>query len=131
MVITGECFCSAVKYQVDGKLREAKSCHCSRCRKAFSSQASSSALVEPGDFKWVSGENQLISYVGEQGFGFQFCKICGSTLCTVFNGEVYQLMLGCVDGDPEVEIGKHIYVGSKAKWEVIPNGVVQYEEGTE
>ena len=131
MVITGECFCSAVKYQVDGKLREAKSCHCSRCRKAFSSQASSSALVEPGDFKWVSGENQLISYVGEQGFGFQFCKICGSTLCTVFNGEVYQLMLGCVDGDPEVEIGKHIYVGSKAKWEVIPNGVVQYEEGAE
>ena len=129
MAITGECFCGDVKYQVDGKLRDGTSCHCSRCRKAFSSQASSSAFVEPGDFKWISGEDQLTSYVGEHGFGIQFCKICGSTLCAVFNGEVVQLMLGCVNGAPEIEIGKHIFVGSKAKWEVIPNGVVQFEEG--
>jgi hypothetical protein len=129
VAITGECFCGEIKYQVDGKLRDAKSCHCSRCRKAFSSQASSSALVEPGDFKWVSGQGQLTLYVGGHGFGYQFCKVCGSTLCTVFNGEVYQLTLGCVNGDPEIEIGKHIYVGSKASWEVIPGGVVQYNEG--
>ena len=129
MVITGECFCGKVKYQIDGRLRDAKSCHCSRCRKAFNSQASASALVEPGDFKWVSGESKLTSYVGEHGFGFQFCKTCGSTLCTVFNGEVYQITLGCVNGDPEIEIGKHIYVGSKANWEVMPANVVQFQEG--
>ncbi|MFT5505765.1 MAG: hypothetical protein ACI8XC_003488, partial [Gammaproteobacteria bacterium] len=29
MPITGECFCGSVKYQVEGKLRDAKSCHCS------------------------------------------------------------------------------------------------------
>jgi hypothetical protein len=85
--------------------------------------------VEPGDFKWVSGEGQLTSYVGGHGFGYQFCKVCGSTLRTVFNGEVYRLILGCVNSDPEIEIGKHIYVGSKASWEVIPDGVVQYNEG--
>jgi hypothetical protein len=129
VAITGECFCGEIKYQVDGKLGDAKSCHCSRCRKAFSSQASSSALVEPRDFTWVCGEGQLTSYVGGDGFGDQCCKVCGSTLCTVFNGEVYQLTLGCVNGDPEIEIGQHIYVGSKASWEVIPKAVVQYNEG--
>ena len=36
MAITGECFCGAVTYQVDGKLWDGKSCHCSRCRKALS-----------------------------------------------------------------------------------------------
>lgn len=129
MIITGECFCGDVQYQIDGKLFDARSCHCSRCRKAFSSQASSYALVEPDQFKWISGEHLLTSYVGEHGFGFRFCRQCGSTLCGVHNGEVHGVMLGCVNGDPQVEIGRHIYVGSKASWEVIPEGVVQYEAG--
>ncbi len=128
MVITGECFCGSVRYQVVGKLKDGKSCHCSRCRKAFSSQASSSALVNPKDFKWLAGIDQLTSYIGKHGFGVRFCKVCGSTLCTVLNGGVFQLTLGCLNGDPDIEIGKHIYVGSKAKWEVIPNGVIQHLE---
>ena len=129
VAITGECFCGEIKYQVDGKLRDAQSCHCSRCRKAFSSQASASAMVEPGDFKWLSGEGLLTSYVGEHGYGLRFCKVCGSTLCTICNGEVYHVSLGCVNGNPEIEIGKHVFVGSKATWEVIPDGVVQFQEG--
>lgn len=129
MTISGECFCGEIKYQVDGKLRDARSCHCSRCRKAFSSQASAYALVEPHEFNWVSGEDLLTSYVSEHGFGLQFCRQCGSTLCGIFNGSVHGVTLGCVNGDPEVEIGRHIYLGSKANWEIIPKGVVQYTEG--
>ena len=129
MEITGECFCGKVKYQVNGKLRDARSCHCSRCRKAFSSQASAYALVNPAEFKWLTGEVLLTSYVGNKGFGLQFCKICGSTLCGIVNGQIHGITLGCVNGDPDVELGMHIYVGSKAKWEKISEGVPQFEEG--
>lgn len=129
VAITGECFCGEVEYQVDGKLRDARSCHCSRCRKAFSSQASAYALVEPQEFKWLSGEDLLTSYVGRHGFGLRFCSQCGSTLCGIINGTIHGVTLGCVNDDPEIELGKHIYVGSKAKWEVIPEGVPQYKEG--
>jgi len=129
MAITGECFCGEISYQIDGVLRDARSCHCSRCRKAFSSQASAYALVEAQDFQWLSGEELLTSYVGEHGFGFQFCKKCGSTLCGVFKGTVHGVTLGCVNGDPKIEIGRHIYVGSKASWEVLPEGGIQYQEG--
>lgn len=128
MAITGECFCGAITYRLSGKLRDAKSCHCSRCRKAFSAQASATAMVDPKDFKWTSGESNLSSFVGEHGFGYQFCKTCGSTLCTVYKNEVLQVMLGCVNGDPEITIEKHIYVGSKAGWEVLPGGVALYKE---
>ena len=128
MKITGECFCGEVKYQVNGKLRDARSCHCSRCRKAFSSQASAYALVNPSEFKWLAGENLLTSYFGKKGFGLQFCKICGSTLCGIFNGEIHGITLGGVNGNPEVELGMHIYVGSKATWESIPVGVPQFQE---
>ena len=127
--ITGECFCGGVTYQVTGKLRDARSCHCSRCRKAFSSQASAYALVEPAEFEWLSGEEWLTSYIGEHGAGLRFCNKCGSTLCGVVGGQVHGVTLGCVNGDPKIEIGRHIFVGSKATWEVLPDGVTMFEEG--
>jgi len=127
-MITGECFCGEVKYRVDGALHDARSCHCSRCRKAFSSQASAYALVNPSEFAWLTGEAQLTSYVGEHGFGLQFCSKCGSTLVGVFHGQVHGVTLGCVNGDPDIQLSRHIYVGSKASWELIADGVPQYDE---
>ncbi len=126
-MITGECFCGEVRYQVDGKLHDARSCHCSRCRKAFSSQASAYAIVEPMAFRWLSGQASLTSYVGEQGFGLQFCSKCGSTLVGIYQGDVHGVTLGCVNGDPDIKLARHIYVGSKAKWEIIVEGVPQYD----
>lgn len=127
--ISGECFCGAVSYEVSGKLRDARSCHCSRCRKAFSSQASSYALVDPAEHKWLTGEELLTSFTGQHGAGLMFCSRCGSTLCGVLDDAVHGVALGCVNGDPEIEIGRHIFVGSKAAWEVMPEGVVAFEEG--
>jgi hypothetical protein len=129
MPITGECFCGSIEYQIDGMLRDARSCHCSRCRKAFSSQASAYALVEPQTFRWLKGRELLTSYDSRQGFGLQFCSKCGSTLCGTYNGKVHGVTLGCLNGNPHVEIGYHIFVGSKASWELIPKGVNTYEEG--
>lgn len=129
MAITGECFCGEITYQINGPLRDAQSCHCSRCRKAFSSQASAYATLEPSEFQWLSGEHMLTSYVGKHGFGIQFCRQCGSTLTGVFNGVVHGVTLGCVNGNPNIELGRHIYVGSKASWEVIAEGIPQYQEG--
>lgn len=101
-------------------MRDARSCHCSRCRKAFSAQASAYALLDAEAFSWTTGEELLTSYVGEQGFGLQFCRCCGSTLTGIHDGRIHGVTLGCVDGDPDIEIGMHIYVGSKAAWEVLP-----------
>jgi len=126
--ISGECFCGSIKYSIDGPLRDARSCHCSRCRKAFSAQASAYALVDPEDFEWLMGEELLTLFQNDYGFGLQFCSRCGSTLCGVFKEDVHGVTLGCVNGDPGVEIGRHIYVGSKAKWETIADGVPQYNE---
>ena len=128
-MITGECFCGAIQYRVNGKLRDARSCHCSRCRKAFSSQASSYAEVEPSEFEWTAGEELLQTYAGAEGFGLSFCGVCGSTLCGNYQGAIHGLALGCLNEDPDIEIGMHIFVGSKASWEVLPDGITIYDEG--
>ena len=129
MALSGGCFCGAIGYAIAGKLRDARSCHCSRCRKAFSGQASAYALVEPGEFRWTSGEELLTSFLNDEGLGMQFCSRCGSTLVGMVAGAVHGVTLGCVDGDPGVVIERHIFVGSKAPWEVLPEGAPMFEEG--
>ena len=129
MTITGECFCGEVAYEVNGKLHDARSCHCSRCRKAFSSAASAYALVNSDEFSWIKGEGQLTSYVNEYGFGLQFCSKCGSTLCGVFQEKIHGVTLGCTNDSPDVVIEKHIFVGSKSSWDILPEGAVKFEKG--
>ena len=127
MKIFGECFCGETTYEVTGSLSDASSCHCSRCRKAFSSTASAYARVDPDRFRWTAGEELSTSYTGEHGYGLQFCTKCGSILCGTHDEIVHGVTLGCVNGDPGVEIARHIFVGSKASWDVLPAGVAMYE----
>lgn len=129
MALTGECFCGTIKYEIDGKLIDPLSCHCSRCRKAFSSQSSNYARVNLADFRWLAGEERLSSYVGEQGFGLLFCGTCGSTLCGTMENSVHGVALGCLNEDPELDQIHHIFVDSKASWEILPGGVKTFSEG--
>ena len=79
MTLTGECFCGDIRYEIDGNVHDARSCHCSRCRKAFSGAGSAYALVRPGTFRWVAGQDQLKNYTGEHGAGLAFCTRCGTS----------------------------------------------------
>ncbi len=129
MALTGECFCGDIRYEVSGPLVDPLSCHCSRCRKAFSSQASNYARVDSGDFRWTAGEERLTSYVGKHGLGLLFCRTCGSTLCGTFDGSIHGVKLGCLNEEPELEEIHHIFVDSRASWEVLPDGVMTFSEG--
>lgn len=128
-MLTGGCLCGQVTYRIAGPVRDARSCHCSRCRKAFSAQASAYALVDPEQFHWLQGEHLLSRYATQVDFGLCFCSQCGSTLCGTFKDSVHGITLGCLNEDPEIEIGYHLYVGSKAAWEVLPSGITAYNEG--
>ena len=75
---TGSCLCGAVRYEVNGPLRDVVDCHCAMCRKthghigAYSaSDKSALRLVEARGLKWYqSSEN------ARRGF----CRECGGTL---------------------------------------------------
>ena len=78
----------------------------------------------------MRGRELLTTYSSAAGYGLQFCRKCGSTLCGVFNDRVHGITLGCLNDDPQIEIGRHIFVDSKASWEVIPENVVQYAQNS-
>ena len=127
--LTGGCLCGAVRFAISSPLQTARSCHCSRCRKAFSGAGSAYAEVERGSFAWICGQEELVRYETAPGWGLAFCGRCGSTLVGTHADEVHGVTLGCVDGDPGVEIGQHIFVASKAPWDHIGGHAPQFDEG--
>ena len=128
MAIRGSCACGCVSYKIDGNLHDATSCHCSMCRKASGSHASSFALFEPAKFLWLSGEDKLSHYKSSADMGTYFCSVCGSPLAGTYKGQIGWVTLGCIDGDPKLKVEKHIFMGSKAPWETNPNDALQYDE---
>lgn len=129
MSISGSCFCGIVSYEISAPLVRARSCHCSRCRKAFGGAASAYAEVQADAFAWTSGEQHLQQYLAEENWGLVFCGTCGSALVGLLDAAVHGVVLGTIDGDPQVELGMHIYVGSKAPWDHIGGAAPQFLEG--
>jgi len=131
MSITGSCFCSLVTYAVSAPLENARSCHCSRCRRIFGGPSSAYAEIQNGSFTWVTGQDEIQRYDVDTDWGLIFCGRCGSALAGMLNGEVHGITLGTVNGDPGIEIAMHIHVASKAPWDHIGGDAPQFMEGPE
>ncbi len=129
MGLTGGCFCGGVRYAIAEPLRDARACHCSRCRKTFSGAGSAYAEVAPGAFSWVAGEAMLTRFDTVPGFGLVFCSVCGTTLAGLAGDAVHGVTLGTVDGDPGVQIAWHLHVASKAPWDHLGGEAPRYAEG--
>ena len=127
--IQGGCFCGAIRYQINGTLANARACHCSRCRKAFSGAGSAYAEIpDESTFIWTSGQKILKLFLTGENWGMAFCSTCGTTLCGMYNNQVHGVTLGSVDGDPGVQIEQHIFVESKAPWDHIGGNAPQFDE---
>lgn len=127
-MIEGSCSCGQVKYQVNGRLHDAMSCHCSICRKATGSPASAFAMFNPAEFEWLSDESHLKSYSTSDTMGHFFCTECGSIVAGTYQGAICWVTLGCIDSGIDFKIQKHVFMGSQAAWETCPADVEQYEE---
>jgi hypothetical protein len=130
MSISGSCFCGQVTYEVTAPLENARSCHCSKCRKVFGGPSSAYAEVKAGAFSWKTGKENLSRYNANSDWGLVFCDRCGSALAGILSNEVHGVTLGTVDGDPGIEIAMHIHVASKAPWDHIGGDAPQFSEGS-
>lgn len=128
MAIKGSCLCGAVSYEITGSLRAIGHCHCSMCRRSHGAAFVTWALINPDQFRWVSGVEFVERYESSPGNERCFCKKCGSRLVVTNSGKVGEVALGTVDGDPGMRPREHIFVGSKAPWYEITDTLPQFEE---
>ena len=118
---TGSCLCGAVKYVVDGPLRDVIACHCGQCRKqtgnymsATAAQDSVLTIVEARGLKWYRS-----SATARRGF----CGECGSVLFWKGEGRDYtSIAAGSVDGPTGVKLAGHIFCDSAGDYYEIAGG---------
>ncbi|MFZ1385890.1 MAG: GFA family protein [Thiolinea sp.] len=131
-VYQGGCLCGQVRYAVRQFEPKMAHCHCSMCRKFHGAAFASFASVKRENFQWLQGETEIAAYQAPNGTVRRFCKHCGSSLTfapSVDAVEVVEISLGTLETPINQQPDAHIYVGSKASWSVIADGLPQYEEG--
>jgi hypothetical protein len=128
VAISGSCLCGAVRYEITGSFEAAGHCHCPMCRKSHGAAFATWAFVDPHQFRWTSGEEFLERYASSPGRERCFCRKCGSPLVSTHSGQITEVVLETVDGDPGVRPREHIFVGVRAPWYEITDTLPQYEE---
>jgi hypothetical protein len=127
---SGACLCGAVRFGVRGRLPKLGFCHCSQCRKVSGTASNAVIVVKAENFVWLAGEEARQTFRLPSGWSSVFCPTCGSPV--PHNGPEagrYWVPVGLLDGDPALAIAGHIWVASKAAWEVIGDEAPQFAEG--
>jgi len=127
-MIKGGCLCGAVRYEITGALGVTGHCHCSTCRRSHGAAFATWATVEPVQFRWTSGADEITEFDSSPGLKRCFCRRCGSPLAITESDGVHGIVLGTVDGDPGVRPLAHMFVGSKAPWHEIADDLPQFDE---
>jgi hypothetical protein len=127
-LLRGQCLCGGARYEVAEAFRYAAICHCSNCRRTTGSAYKPFAGIEREKLQLVAGGDALL-IVGEADNHDAHCRRCGSLLYSVVrDGAFVHVAMGTLVDDPSIRPTHHIFVGSKAAWEVIADGLPQYAE---
>ncbi len=127
-ILSGKCFCGAVVYTVPDAFLYAMNCHCSNCRRTTGSAFKPFAGIERDKLIVTQGESRLMIF-GDDSANDTHCRLCGSLLYSVVrNGGFVHVAMGTLLDAPAIRPSAHIFVGSKAPWFTITDGLPQYEE---
>jgi len=127
-MLAGQCVCGAVHYTVADEFVYAMNCHCSGCRRTTGAAFKPFAGIERDKFHVVKGAENLMRFGDDIGHDTR-CKTCGSFLYSVVrDGAFVHVGMGSLVDDPSIRPAMHIFVGSKAPWFTITDGLPQYQE---
>jgi hypothetical protein len=112
-----------------GELPNLYQCHCSLCRKVTGSSANAAFRVGLVQLRWSAGEQLVHKYESESGFKSHFCSRCGSPLPNLTaNDSAWWVPVGLLEDSEGLQVGAHVFVASRAPWDVIAGDVEQFDE---
>ena len=127
---TGRCLCGAVRYEVNGPLRDVLICHCEECRRWHGHFSASTAarrddlvLIEQAGLKWIDSPRSDAR--ARRGF----CGECGSSLFwDPPDRETISIAAGTLDGPTDLRVIEHWYVSQAGDYyELPPDGLPRHE----
>ena len=121
--LEGGCLCGAVRYQINGPVKNVSCCHCSQCRKQTGLYYAAAEMSL--DEITIEGEENLSQYRASEEATREFCKTCGSALFwRGDDSDMIFVLAGSIDGPTGLRTRKHIYCQDMGDfYELPPDGV--------
>jgi hypothetical protein len=129
-MVSGQCLCGAVSFEIAGPLSVPTLCHCGMCRRVGGAPGASTSA--PAESYRIRGEENLNWYRSSDSAERGFCKVCGSKLFwRRLGGEELDVFMGSLNGSTGLRLGKHIWTRHQGDYYEIGNdGVPRYAESS-
>jgi len=125
----GKCLCGEVQFALSGELPDLYQCHCSLCRKVSGSSSNAAFRIDLAQLSWIEGEELVQNYESDTGYKSHFCSRCGSPLPNLTaNDSAWWVPVGLLEAGEELQVGAHLFVGSRAPWDVIADSGEHFDE---
>lgn len=128
-MLSGECNCGAVAFEINAEVKDVYVCHCSICRKWSGNNGVAVIVVTNNALRWKRGRDQIRTW-SKPGADWQssFCSTCGSALPVANDDQQVAVPAGLLDdAEGNLSVAAHIWVGSKANWDEIGDKGRKYE----
>jgi len=127
-MLTGGCFCGAIRYEADGAPFREHNCHCSICRRTSGAPFLSMFSVRSIEFHVMKGQPTRFNSTAKS--VRSFCSRCGTPLTgehADFPEEI-GITTASLDNPNLMPPRVNIHTGSRLEW-VVPDGLPEYREG--
>lgn len=105
----GQCYCKAIRYEVDGPLRNVVACHCNQCQNLTGSYVMASATYKK-NLKIIDATNALTWFQSSENARRGFCRCCGSQLFWESEeSDTISVMAGSLITPSELIEAEHLY----------------------
>lgn len=125
----GSCLCGAVRFEVEGEFEHFYLCHCRHCQKDTGSAHAANLFSGSCVLSWLAGADKVTTYTlpGTR-HTRNFCSVCGSALpSSQMQGKLLVVPAGSLDTALGMRPEAHLFVSSKADWDVDLDEVAQRE----
>ncbi len=125
-MLTGGCFCGAVRYEAKGDVFHSTLCHCSDCRHVAAAPAVAWFSVAVPDFRITAGTPRRFKSSPDVERGF--CGDCGTGLTYRHDGRPEIDITTCsLDAPETIPPADHSFVRSRLSWIGVADGLPEYD----
>jgi len=130
-MLSGGCFCGAIRYQVGGSPFHETLCHCSICRRTSGAPFVAWASFPRAGLRFISGVPAR--FQSSERAWRSFCAACGTPLAFEhrdYPGEV-DITLCSLDDPESIPPQDHTYIDSRLGWVDRIDALVRYAQARE
>lgn len=127
-MLTGGCFCRAIRYETAATPSDETICHCRDCRRAVGATAVAWFTVPAVALRLLAGRPR--SFGSSPGVTRAFCPDCGTSLFyTKAPGTEVDVATASLDDPDAVPPKDHVHTAARPRWVALPGDLPAFAGG--